>query len=167
MEHDSEFDQQLHSILQMENAEEAYYALVDLYSSATEAQRQSIRRKWPFGREWQIPDFSILSWELPQGRSPQERIWAALIYISLVCDGHDLRDHVLNVAIVYHHALWAGVPLECFAAAAALSEYSCGRLIEMFIDPNVDDERKSLETWGFTTEVTPQGVMVVGADEDF
>lgn len=154
-----EFKQQLHSLIQANDPKEAFYALVGLYSSSTDEQRILIRDQWPFGRQWDVPEHHKLSWNIPGERSPSERIWAALIYQSILCHGADLRDHLINLGWIYNNAVLAKLSVQqLFVEAAALSEPSCADLMLSLLKPETDT---SLNRFGLAAIDTEEGVMLV------
>jgi len=148
----------LSDILKFDDRAEASYLIANHYKSSSEAQRESMRIDWDYGREWIWPDGRTLAMRTPEQRSCAEKIRTVLIMHSIDerTYFYDYRDGLIAFCGIYHSAKEIGLdPDKLFEEVAEISSEKFALELRKFIGRS--DEDKSLDAFGFKRIVDTDG----------
>jgi hypothetical protein len=161
--HKDQFHHRLNEILKYPDPKEAFYKLSDLYRSVNESQREDIRQKWPFTRNWSLPDQNTLACQVPGERACEQRIRASLIYNSIDDCRSDWRETLVSLCQIYHSAIHAGVNTdEIFREVASLSSTKTAQIVIGFLERS--EEYKSPEEFCLKAVTTKGGIRIEYGD---
>lgn len=144
-----------YDILCLDDAEEAYMLLVALYLESDIGHRESMRKKWDYGYAWKFPNPFRLSCRIGERYDPLDRIEASLVYDSFE-DAPLTREHLVDLAIIYHSCKLAGIdPSVPFIKVAQASSENVALRLLGFLQLN--DNGKSLEAFMLTPQKDKNG----------
>jgi hypothetical protein len=147
----------LKEILNLSDRHEAFYMLVDYYSSASDIERENIRNSLDLNKKWIYPKPETLAISLPGERSCEERIRASLIFDSIEeYKVPDFRETLIGFCLTYHCAKEIGLDhKKLFEEVAKISSPNFAKELKRFIDRS--DEDKSLEAFGLKRIIEKDG----------
>jgi hypothetical protein len=148
----------LNEIFNLDDRREAFYMLVDYYISASDDERERLRKTWDYSKKWIYPNIETLAVDLPGERSCEERIRASLILNSILEEYYkrDMRDCLVLLCVKYHIAIEIGLdPRKLFEEVAKISSKEFAIELRDFIErPDAD---KALEAFGWKRVVENDG----------
>lgn len=109
------------NLINLEDREDAYMRLVDLYLNTTEHIRSMIRINWDFNTKWIYQNPFKLACSVGERYTPRQKIISSLIYDAIE-DAETTREHIIGNAIDYHSCILSDInPVELFTLAAKAS----------------------------------------------
>lgn len=137
------------------STEEPYLALCDLFLDADDAQRDEIRRRWPFNRMWRVPNPGMTT-DRPGGELSQRRLMGSLVGLALENKVADWRDIVLGLPVDYWVAEQLGLDApSLFRRIANLAVPEVKDIVLGFI--NRPSPLRTPEYMGWRSVDTPDG----------